>query len=54
MRPSKTIGNVDILAASSWNNLFSKGFVEKLEAFIVRLHRKNDEYINQMKKKYVP
>ena len=36
----------DILAASSWDNLFSEGFCEKLGAFIVRLHKKSAEYIN--------
>ena len=40
----------DILAASSWDNLFSEGLIEKLGAFIVRLQRKRAEYINQMKK----
>jgi len=44
----------DMLAASSWDNLFSEGFVEKLEAFIVKLHRKRAEYIKQMKKQSVP
>ena len=43
-----------ILAAISWDNLFSKGLVEKLGAFILRLHTKRVEYINQMKKKIVP
>jgi len=33
------------LAASSWDNLFSEGFVEKLGAFIVKLHRKRAKYI---------
>ena len=44
----------DMLAASSWDNLFSKGFVEKLGAFILKLHRKRAEYIKQMKKQSVP
>ena len=30
----------DMLATSSWDNLFSEGFVEKMGAFIVKLHRK--------------
>jgi len=29
-----------MLATSSWDNLFSEGFVEKLGAFILKLHRK--------------
>lgn len=45
---------VDMLSASSWDNLFSEGFVEKLGAFIMKLHRKRAEYIKQMKKKFVP
>ena len=32
------------LAASSWNNLFSKEFVDKLGAVIVKLHKKRVEY----------
>ena len=44
----------DLLAASSWDNLFSEGFVENMGAFILRLHRKREEYINQMKKQSVP
>lgn len=44
----------NMLAASSWNNLFNEGLVEKLEAFIVKLHRKRAEYIKQMKKQFVP
>ena len=44
----------DILTSSSWDNLFSEGFVEKLGAFIVKLHRKRVEYIKQMKKQSVP
>ena len=43
----------DILAASSWDNLFSEGFVETMGAFIVRLHRKMSEYINEMRKQSV-
>lgn len=43
----------DILAASSWGILFSQGFVNKLGMFIVKLHRKRAEYINQMKKQSV-
>ena len=43
-----------ILAANSWDNLFSKEFVEKLGAIIVKLHRKRAEYKSQMKKQYVP
>jgi len=38
---------VDIMVASCWDNLFSEGFFEKLGAFIVRLHRKRVDYINQ-------
>ena len=44
----------DILVARSWHSLFSEGFVEKLGSLIVRLHKKRVEYINQMKKQYVP
>jgi len=44
----------DMLVASSWDNLFSEGFVEKLGAFIARLQRKRVERIKQMKKQYVP
>jgi len=43
-----------MLAAISWDNLFSEGFVEKLGAFILKLHRKGAECIKQIKKKYVP
>ena len=43
-----------ILAASSWVNLFSKEFVEKLEAIIVKLHRKRVEYKSQMERQSVP
>ena len=38
---------VGILVASSWDNLFSEEFVEKLGAFIVKLHRKRAEYKSQ-------
>ena len=44
----------DMLTASSWDNLFSEGFVETLGAFIVRLHKKMIKYIKQMKKQSVP
>jgi len=44
----------DTLATNSWDNLFIEGFVEKLGVFIVRLHKKRDEYKNQIAKKYVP
>jgi len=43
-----------MLEASSWDNLFSEGFFQKLGAFIVRLHIKSVEYIKQMKKQSVP
>jgi Spy/CpxP family protein refolding chaperone len=43
-----------ILAANSWDNLFSKGFAEKLGAIIVKLHRKRAEYKSQMEKQSVP
>jgi hypothetical protein len=43
-----------IMAASSWDNLFSKEFVEKLGAIIVKLHRKRAEYKRQMEKQSVP
>jgi hypothetical protein len=48
-----------ILAASSWDNLFNKEFVEKefvekLGASIVKLHRKRAEHKRQMEKQYVP
>jgi hypothetical protein len=33
-----------ILAASSWDNLFSEEFVETLGAVIVKFHRKRAEY----------
>lgn len=39
----------DMLLASSWDNLFSEEFVEKLEESIMKLHRKRAEYIKQMK-----
>jgi hypothetical protein len=42
-----------ILAASSWDNLFNKEFVEK-GAIIVKLHRKRAEYKRQMEKQSVP
>lgn len=45
---------VDMLAASSWDNLFSEGFVEKMREFILRLHREKVEYINHRKKQFVP
>jgi hypothetical protein len=45
---------VGILAANSWDNLFSKEFVEKLGAIIVKLHRKRVEYKRQMEKQSVP
>jgi len=31
------------LTASSWNNLFNKGTVEKLEELIIKLNRKSTE-----------
>ena len=34
----------DILAANSWDNLFSEEFVEKMGAVIVKPHRKRAEY----------
>jgi hypothetical protein len=40
---------VGIMAASSWDNLFSKEFVETLGAVIVKLHRKRAKYKNQWK-----
>jgi hypothetical protein len=43
-----------ILAANSWDNLFSKEFVEKLGAIIVKLHRKRAEYKSQIEKQSVP
>jgi hypothetical protein len=43
-----------ILAASSWDNLFSEEFVKKLGAVIVKLHRKMAEYKSQMEKQFVP
>ena len=43
-----------ILATSSWDNLFSEEFVEKLGAVIVKLHRKRAEYKSQMEKQSVP
>ena len=44
----------DILAASSWDNLFSEDFVKKLGAIIVKLHKKKAKYKSQMEKQYVP
>ena len=44
----------DMLETSFWDNLFSKGLVEKLGAFILKLHRKRAEYIKHMKKQSVP
>jgi hypothetical protein len=41
---------VGILAASSWDNLFSEEFVKKLGEVIVKLHRKRAEYKSQMEK----
>ena len=43
-----------VLAASSWDNLFSKELVEKLGTIIVKLHRKRTEYKIQMEKQSVP
>jgi hypothetical protein len=44
-----------IMAANSWDdNLFSKEFVEKLGAIIVKLYRKRAEYKSQMEKQSVP
>ena len=43
-----------ILAANSWDNLFSKEFVDKLGVLIVKLHRKRVEYKSQIEKQYVP
>lgn len=40
----------DMLTTISWDNLF----VEKLGAFILNIHRKNTEYIKQMRKQFVP
>jgi hypothetical protein len=34
---------VSILTASSWNNLFSEGTVEKLEELIIKLNSKRAE-----------
>jgi Spy/CpxP family protein refolding chaperone len=45
---------VGILAANSWDNLFSKEVVEKLGAIIVKLHRKRAEYKSQMEKQSIP
>jgi hypothetical protein len=46
--------NYEIYGSCSWDNLFSKEFVEKLGAVIVKLHRKRAEYKSQMKKQSVP
>ena len=43
-----------ILGANSWDNLFSKEYVEKLGAIIVKLHRKRAEYKSQMENQSVP
>ena len=43
-----------ILAASSWDNLFSKEFVETLGALIVKLHRKRASRMSQIEKQSVP
>ena len=43
-----------ILAASSWDNLFSEEFVEKLGAFIVKIHRKRVDYKSQIEKQSIP
>jgi hypothetical protein len=43
-----------ILATSSWDNLFSEEFVEKLGVVIVKLHRKRAEYKSKMEKQSVP
>ena len=43
-----------ILAANSWDNLFSEEFVDKLGVLIVKLHRKRAEYKSQIEKQYVP
>jgi hypothetical protein len=43
-----------ILAASSWDNLFSKEFFETLGEVIVKLHRKRVEYKSQMEKQSIP
>jgi hypothetical protein len=38
------------MVASSWDNLFSEEFVEKLGVVIVKLHRKRAKYKSQMEK----
>ena len=43
-----------IMAANSWDNLFSEEFVDKLGVFIVKLHRKRAEYKSQIEKQSVP
>jgi hypothetical protein len=43
-----------IMAPSSWVNLFRKEFVEKLEAIIVKLHRKRVKYKSQMERQSIP
>jgi hypothetical protein len=43
-----------IMAASSWDNLFSEDFVEKVGAVIVKLHRKRVEYKSEMEEQSVP
>ena len=45
---------VGIMAASSWDNLFSKEFVDKLGVVIVKLHKKRAEYKSQIEKQSVP
>ena len=44
----------DILAASSRDILFCKGFVEKLDELIVKLHRKRVEYKSQIEEQSFP
>jgi hypothetical protein len=43
-----------IIASSSWDNLSSEEFVEKLGAIIVKLHKKRAKYKSQMEKQSVP
>lgn len=45
---------VHALVASSWDNLFSKGFMEKLGALIIMLHKKRVESRSQFVKGFVP
>jgi len=45
---------INTLTTSSWDNLFSKGFVKKQGEFIVRLQRKMAKYKEQMEKQSVP